>query len=60
MGSNLITVKVKPKTHEGLVKIKAVMMLQDGKERSMDDIISHLLTLLPKAKVTVEGIKEKS
>jgi len=60
MGINLITIKVKPKTHESLVKVKAVMMLQDGKERSMNDIISYLITLLPEAQVTIEGIKRKS
>jgi len=60
MRTNLITIKVKPKTHESLVKVKAVMMLQDGEERSMDDIISYLITLLPKAQVTIEGIKRKS
>lgn len=59
MGNNLITVKVKPKTHIDLVKVKAVMMLQDGKERSMNDIISYLLTLLPDAQVTIEGIKKR-
>lgn len=58
MGKPLRTLKVKDNTYEKIIKVQAMMTLQEGKKHSIDDVVSYLLNCLPDAKITIEGINQ--